>query len=395
MSDNIKKLKTLIVIDNIHVGGVATSLYNFLVYATRYFDVDLFVFNEQSVDSARLPDGVNVLKIPKKLKILGMGQSEIKKYSLRYALKRAFYVGLTRLTSGQFARSILFLTVKRLKKYDLAIAYAQDNAWKSLSKGCIDFVVKKVDAKKKMAFIHCDYSNFGGYNKKQEIMLSRLDYINCVSESCKKSFIDKFPTLQSKCIVIENFIDYKKIVELSNEYETEFANDDYFVSACRLSSVKGLDRTIGVLGELNKEREINCKWVIVGDGPEKENLEVLIDKCGLKNIVFLVGEKENPYPYIKGARAFLLPSYNEAAPMVYGESAALGVPIVSTDTCSAAELVKDRNIGIVVDNNEAGIKRGLNEIIDGTVESNRIGVEEINKIAESQLKNLYIELCKT
>ena len=395
MSDNIKKLKTLIVIDNLHVGGVATSLYNFLVYATRYFDVDLFVFNEQSVDSARLPDGVNVLKVPKKLKILGMGQSEIKKYSLRYALKRAVYVGLTRLTSGQFARSILFLTVKRLKKYDLAIAYAQDNAWKSLSKGCIDFVVKKVDAKKKMAFIHCDYSNFGGYNKKQEIMLSRLDYINCVSESCKKSFIDKFPTLQSKCIVIENFIDYKQVVELSNEYKTEFANDDYFVSACRLSSVKGLDRTIGVLGELNKERAINCKWVIVGDGPEKENLEVSIDKCGLKNIVFLVGEKENPYPYIKGARAFLLPSYNEAAPMVYGESAALGVPIVSTDTCSAAELVKDRNIGIVVDNNEAGIKRGLNEIIDGTVESNRIGVEEINKIAESQLKNLYIELCKT
>lgn len=395
MSDNIKKLKTLIVIDNLHVGGVATSLYNFLVYATRYFDIDLFVFNEQSVDSARLPDGVNVLKIPNKLKILGMGQSEIKKYSLWYALKRAFYVGLTRLTSGQFARSILFLTVKRLKKYDLAIAYAQDNAWKSLSKGCIDFVVKKVDAKKKMAFIHCDYSNFGGYNKKQEIMLSRLDYINCVSESCKKSFIDKFPTLQSKCIVIENFIDYKKVVELSNEYKTEFADDDYFVSACRLSSVKGLDRTIGVLGELNKEREINCKWVIVGDGPERENLEVLIDKCGLKNIVFLVGEKENPYPYIKGARAFLLPSYHEAAPMVYGESAALGVPIVSTDTCSAAELVKDRNIGIVVDNNEAGIKRGLNEIIDGTVESNRISVEDINKIAESQLKNLYIELCKT
>ena len=395
MSDNIKKLKTLIVIDNLHVGGVATSLYNFLVYATRYFDIDLFVFNEQSVDSARLPDGVNVLKIPKKLKILGMGQSEIKKYSLRYALKRAFYVGLTRLTSGQFARSILFLTVKRLKKYDLAIAYAQDNAWKSLSKGCIDFVVKKVDAKKKMAFIHCDYSNFGGYNKKQEIMLARLDYINCVSESCKKSFIDKFPTLQSKCIVIENFIDYKKVVELSNEYETEFDNDDYFVSACRLSSVKGFDRTIGVLGELNKERAINCKWVIVGDGPEKENLEVLIDKCGLKNIVFLVGEKENPYPYIKGARAFLLPSYHEAAPMVYGESAALGVPIVSTDTCSAEELVKDRNIGIVVDNNEAGIKRGLNEIIGGTVEFNRINVEEINKIAESQLKNLYIELCKT
>ena len=395
MSDNIKKLKTLIVIDNLHVGGVATSLYNFLVYATRYFDIDLFVFNEHSVDSARLPDGVNVLKIPKKLKILGMGQSEIKKYSSWYALKRAFYVVLTRLTSGQFARSILFSTIKRLTNYDLAIAYAQDNAWKSLSKGCIDFVVKKVDAKKKMAFIHCDYSNFGGYDKRQEKRLSQLDYINCVSESCMKSFINKFPTLQSKCIVIENFIDYKKVVELSNEYKTEFANDDYFVSACRLSAVKGLDRTIRVLGELNKEREINCKWVIVGDGPEKENLEVSIDECGLKNIIFLVGEKENPYPYIKGARAFLLPSYNEAAPMVYGESAALGVPIVSTDTCSAAELVKDRNIGIVVDNNEAGIKRGLNEIIGGTAESNRIDVEEINKIAESQLKNLYIELCKT
>ena len=114
----------------------------------------------------------------------------------------------------------------------------------------------------------------------------------------------------------------------------------------------------------------------------------------MKNIVFLIGEKENPYPYIKKARAFLLPSYHEAAPMVYGESAALGVPIVSTDTCSALELVNDRNLGMVVNNDEIGIKDGLNKIIDGSIKYRQTDYEEINSFAETHLQNVYTLLCK-
>ena len=47
---------------------------------------------------------------------------------------------------------------------------------------------------------------------------------------------------------------------------------------------------------------------------------------------------DNPYGYIKAADLLLIPSYNEAAPLVIGEAAGLETPILSTETSSAKEM---------------------------------------------------------
>lgn len=387
MTEIMKKFKTLIVIDNLNTGGVATSLYNFLHYAEEYMDIDLLVFDMQSIDYSRIPANIKLLKSDSRLSILGVSQKDMFYRSFFNSLKRLFYVLVSRIINGEFARSIMLSKISRLGSYDLAISYAQDNAWKSLSKGCVDYVVKNVDSKRKATFIHCDYSNFGGYDKRQEKTLSQLDDIICVSESCKISFIKMFPNLREKCDVIENFINIKQVVGMSKAFDTGFESEKYFVTVCRLSEEKGLLRTINIWKLLKPINKYNYKWLIVGDGPDRKKIEKAIRLNHLESSVILVGNQHNPYPYVRNAKLFVLVSFHEAAPMVFGESAALGIPIFATETCSAREIVESRKWGVVVSNNNRGICEGLSTILEnGQIPELTPQLDNVNHMANMQLK---------
>lgn len=390
------KKKVLIVIDNMKTGGIATSLYNFLHFTHDEIECDLLVFDKESVDRTKLPVGISIIDSPRWLNVLGLSQKEVQEVSMSLSLLRLVLIFLSRLISGEFARAILFTFMRKYKGYDFAISYAQDNGWKSLSKGCNDLVIKKVEASRKIAFVHCDYANYGGYDSRQEKMLSRFHSIACVSNSCKQSFITMFPRLAEQCTVCGNFTNILEIKEKSIpaiEYPDDVIS---FVTVCRLSTVKGLERTIQAFSELYRTGYQNFYWVIVGDGPERQQLEKLAIECDICNQIVFEGEKRNPYPYIKNADVFLLPSLHEAAPMVFGESAALGVPILSTQTCSAVEMVQERNWGIVVENDMDGIKEGIKMILENpsVLRECDIHEEDINKEPVREVHDLFAKASK-
>ena len=96
----------------------------------------------------------------------------------------------------------------------------------------------------------------------------------------------------------------------------------------------------------------------------------------------MVGNKENPYTYLKNADALLVPSFNEAAPMVFGESAVLGVPIVTTETCSAIEMVEKRDLGYVIANDSKDIEVFLENVLLGEIDLvHKLNVVDINENA--------------
>ena len=73
---------------------------------------------------------------------------------------------------------------------------------------------------------------------------------------------------------------------------------------------------------------------------------------------------DNPYGYIRAADILLIPSLSEAAPLVIGEAAALGVPVLTTETTSAHEMVEQSGYGWVCENSEEGIRQGIEYLLD-------------------------------
>lgn len=71
------RLKTLVVIDNLYTGGVATSLYNFLYFTHERMDIHLLVFDEESIDITKIPEDIKIVTPSKYLHILGKNHSKI------------------------------------------------------------------------------------------------------------------------------------------------------------------------------------------------------------------------------------------------------------------------------------------------------------------------------
>jgi len=388
----MKRLKTLIVVDNLHTGGVATSLYNYLHFVHDKMDCSLLVFNEETIDANKIPSDVRILNSSKALHILGKNHEEIKQESIALMLFRLAMIFVARYVNGVAARKLLWPFVRKAGEYDLALAYAQDDSWRSISKGCIDYVLYKVRAKHRSVMVHCDYRNFGGYSPKQKKTFAQLDSIVCVSKSCVESFVKCFPSVSGKTVACENFTKVEEIRSLAGEgypYDDGIIN---FVSACRLSTVKGLDRTIEAFAHMTEEGLRNFTWTIVGEGPEERRLKDMVSAYGLDDCILFAGNQANPYPYIKNASCFLLPSVHEAAPMVFGESAALGVPVLSTATCSARELVEKRHLGWVVENSSAGIEAALHDLLSKNkiLSVAELSEDQINSNAQRQFDN-YIK----
>ena len=104
--------------------------------------------------------------------------------------------------------------------------------------------------------------------------------------------------------------------------------------------------------------------------------------------------KKNPFPYVAKADVFLLPSFHEAAPMVFGECWALGIPVISTETSSAREMVEENKIGIVCQNSEEGIYKALKQFLDEKINTLMIEGLKYGNVNEIPYKNLkeYLSL---
>src|SRR5699024_3823992 len=106
-----------------------------------------------------------------------------------------------------------------------------------------------------------------------------------------------------------------------------------FVTMGRLSEEKDQEKLIRAFEKVYQERK-DIRLFIIGDGPLKYRLNEVIDELQLKEAVYLLGQKENPYPYLQQADCFVLPSNYEGQPVVLYEALILQKPIIATDIVS-------------------------------------------------------------
>ena len=111
-------------------------------------------------------------------------------------------------------------------------------------------------------------------------------------------------------------------------------------------------------------RRKNYHYYIIGDGILRPQIEELISRNHMEDRVTMLGEMANPYGYMKAADLLLIPSVSEAAPMVIGEAACLGTPVLSTRTSSAEDMIARPGFGWVCDNSIEGLTESLRALLE-------------------------------
>lgn len=248
--------------------------------------------------------------------------------------------------------------------YDVEIAASDGGAAKVVS-GCTNQKTKKI------CWIHMDVLSRGSQLKeyqstaRSEKIYRKFDRIVCVSNACKEKFIKKFGNYQidvayNPLPTQEIIRDALKPCPISNWNSTAL----HFVCIGRLVPQKGFDRLIDVCCRLKDLRYSDFSITILGDGPERNILERRIIENDLEDTIRLNGFTNNPYCFLKNASAFLLPSRDEAFPLVVGESLIVGTPAIATDCCGVKEWLGNSLYGLVVENSEDGIFDGIKTVLD-------------------------------
>jgi glycosyltransferase involved in cell wall biosynthesis len=269
--------------------------------------------------------------------------------------------------------------------YDVAISYSQPLGDYEFCNFTNEIVLNCVEADKKITFIHCDFGSYGGNTKRNRNLYKKFDRIGAVSNSVGKRLAEIIPEVSEKIRTVYKFCDCGEIERLAMQKPFSYTKET-FVTVARLSGEKGIIRCIPIFSRLKKDG-YDFEWHIVGEGPLRNAIEEKIAYYSLKRDIILEGEQLNPYRYIKNADYFFLPSFHEAAPMVFDEAFTLGVPVLTTKTLSAVEMIERRGIGIVCENSEEAIYNMLCRVLSCNEKIN-ITKKPDNKICMKQFEGL-------
>ncbi len=355
--------KIIIVNSNMKIGGVQKSLYNLLWQISGRYDVTLVLFSPEGAYLKQLPPDVKVIAAGGPVAFFGTSQGQYKKTSPKYWV-RGILAALTKAFGRPLVLKGVFLFQKAAPgEYDCAISFLHNESPHAFYGGVNEYVLNKVRAKRKIAFLHCDYQTSGANAAGNNKLYDRFHGIAACSEGCRRVFLQALPHLEGKCRPVHNCTHFEEVRALAEQSPVRY--DPVMrtvVTVARLSPVKGIHRALKAVAYAVSQGAA-VRYHIVGDGKARASLEGLVKELKLENVVVFHGEQENPYQYLKNADLFLLTSYHEAAPLVIDEALYLGVPVLSTKTSSSEEMILERGGGWVCENDQQSLNDLLLQVL--------------------------------
>ena len=230
--------------------------------------------------------------------------------------------------------------------------------------------------------------------KRFEKRLEKYDKIIAICDEMKEEAKNLFNVPKEKLERLYNPFDIEKVKrEMLNETEVteedkKYLQEDYMVAVSRLVKGKGREDLIEIYSKL-KEKGVKEKLYILGDGNQKQVLQNEIEKLNLQNDVFLLGQKKNPYPWMKNAKIFLHTSYGEGLPTVFLESMICGTPVIAYDCPTGPKDILGKNeYGVLV---KTGDKAKFEEEIIKLLLNTDKQQEYIDKFFKEKLSEFSIE----
>ena len=362
----------------LELGGAEISLIG-LLQALDYskYDVDLFVHRHQGELMAFIPKEVNLLpEITAYACIESPLTESIRRRQFGVAwgrLKakwRAWEYKPTDVSKSQIAifqyiaqeTEHYLPSLERYGEYDLAISFLQPH----------NYVLSKVRAKKKVCWIHTDYTKVEFDVNAELPIWTAFDHIVSISPDVTKTFLQIFPSLESKIVEIENILSSEFVRKRADEFEFKFNGNDNgnvnkiskvvnILSVGRFSEAKNYDNVPDICRQV-REQGVDVRWYIIGYG-EEALIRQKIHEAGMEEYVILLGKRTNPYPYMKACDIYAQPSRYEGKSVTVREAQMLCKPVVITNYPTAKSQVRDGVDGIIVPMDNEGCANGISAFI--------------------------------
>ncbi len=134
------------------------------------------------------------------------------------------------------------------------------------------------------------------------------------------------------------------------------------MTIARLDPIKSIAESLHLHHKL-KLSGVNFRWYILGDGPQKANLQKQIKQLNMQDDFLLVGHHDNVWGWLKQADLFVLLSKSEGCPTVILEALHVNLPVLSTNVGGVAELLEGGRLGVIVDQDADNIEASLTTLI--------------------------------
>lgn len=338
--------RILIIVPSFNSGGTVSSLINFvsLVDKTR-FHISVFAIT---------PTGPNKSFVAEHCAIIGESgkQQERRKTSIKGTI-----------------RTIVFAIVKTVKKLlgnigiDISPMLFKRYAWR-LDSGEYDYVLAFQEGQAtlfgsyfkhgtKVAWVRSEYTRFiKGAKKINNTYYERYDKIVSVSKAALSSFLTVLPQYGGRAYVQYNFLNDQRILSLSKEPVEDIWENNVFtiVTLGRIDPVKRVSEIPRLCREL-VERGLKLRWIIIGGIAVKDEYNRLIEnieKYKVKDCISILGNRPNPYPYLKHSDLLVSLSISETFNNTLTEAKILGVPVLTTNYPCAYESIDNNKEGLVV-----------------------------------------------
>lgn len=404
--------KILFVINTMGRAGAEQCLLTMLNYMDKEkYDISLLSVINRGELFGEVPEGIRVLnEAPCRESVLDKkAKLELAKQILRAGFRKGYFLREAKYfwkvlryqqkTGGIDFKKLFFKLLSDNaphieEEYDLAVGYIQGAA--------TYYVMDYVRAGNKVLFLHNEFLDSGYCPELEKPYYEKADAIYCVSQSICNHFKQVYPGMSKKMEVFYNLLNKEEILEKSTredsqsnailkKMEEEKKSGKFLLcTAARLTKVKAYDIAVPALSLVIKQG-YNVVWYVLGEGEERGNIEKLVCSYGLEQNFFLLGAKENPYPYMAACDIYVQATRYEGYCTAVSEAVILGKPLILSDCGGNREQLEHYQAGILVELQKEKLAEGIIRMVEnGKLREELIQQTRLHEFKpEQSLQRLY------
>jgi glycosyltransferase involved in cell wall biosynthesis len=240
----------------------------------------------------------------------------------------------------------------------------------------------------------------------ERFLAGRSDRIIAISENLREDLVERGIAPRQKIELVPLGLDLAPFLAVEGRSgvlrdAVKAGPRDFVIGTVgRLVPIKDHDTFLRAAAIVNRRRD-NTKYIIVGDGELRADLEEKAASLGLRGVAYFTGWQKNLAPLYADLDLVVLSSLNEGTPVSIIEGAAAGRPIVATRVGGIPDLIEDGWNGFLVPpENPDALAYSMLKILDDPVQSRIFACRARESVRDkydvsrlvSQLQMLYIHL---